>query len=104
MSDRLPQLIAYLRPLIDEDWRSRAACRDSHTPDLWHHPKAASTDTRRAKLVCNGSDTLPGCPVRSECLQWALAHRQAQGVWGGLDSDQLREQIRHLPPRRTIGA
>jgi WhiB family redox-sensing transcriptional regulator len=33
------------------------------------------------------------CPVRSECLQWALEHRQIWGVWGGKDEVELRRAL-----------
>jgi len=43
--------------------------------------------TLRAKAVC------AQCPVRSECLEWALETAQPHGVWGGLD-EQEREHLR----------
>ncbi|MGH8896249.1 MAG: WhiB family transcriptional regulator [Egibacteraceae bacterium] len=38
----------------------------------------------RAKTVC------AGCPVGDECLEWALATGQHDGIWGGLGEDERR--------------
>ena len=32
------------------------------------------------------------CPVRSECLQWALEHKQIWGIWGGKDEIDIRPE------------
>jgi WhiB family redox-sensing transcriptional regulator len=47
------------------------------TPSALHQ-----TDT--AKAVCRG------CPVRADCLEWALQTCQDAGVWGGLDEEERR--------------
>lgn len=52
---------------------------------------------KEAKRICLG------CPVRSECLQWALTHQEAWGVWAGLDYQQLRivaVSLGYQPPNR----
>ena len=48
--------------------------------------------TREAKAVC---DT---CPVRSDCLDWAIDTQQKHGIWGGR-SERERRRIRagHAP-------
>ena len=40
-----------------------------------------------AKKIC------ADCPVRTECLQYALAHRIA-GVWGGTSERERRRMVR----------
>jgi WhiB family transcriptional regulator, redox-sensing transcriptional regulator len=70
-------------------WRFLARCADQD-PDLFF-PVGSSgpalRQTMRAKAVC------AQCPVRAECLAWALDTGQPHGVWGGLD-EQEREQLR----------
>ena len=67
-------------------WESRAAClhRD---PDLFF-PIALSGPALReiaqAKAIC------ARCPVRSECLQFALTTHQVHGVWGGTSEEERR--------------
>lgn len=33
------------------------------------------------------------CPVRKDCLQWALEHRQIWGIWGGKDEIEIRRTL-----------
>lgn len=81
-----------------ENWRELAACRSAE-PDLFFPAPAGgqggvsaggqsgvSTDgeAERAKAVC------AECPVRRECLQFALATRQAYGIWGGMSEHERR--------------
>ncbi len=62
-------------------WRVDAACRDLDVDVFFPEPEG---DTGPAKAVC------AGCPVREECLEFALASRQDDGVWGGLDEHERR--------------
>jgi|HubBroStandDraft_1064217.scaffolds.fasta_scaffold09286_5 WhiB family redox-sensing transcriptional regulator len=77
--------------LLDE-WWGAGACRDAE-PELFFPISAhggAGSDIRRAKLIC------AACPVRSECLNYALRHRQEQGIWGGLTDEERRLLRRRL--------
>ena len=68
------------------DWRSRAACVDNPAlffPDDGTSPVAKARQIERAKAVCRT------CPVISECLAYALRTGEDNGVWGGLDADEL---------------
>jgi WhiB family redox-sensing transcriptional regulator len=40
-----------------------------------------------AKRICSG------CEVRAECLEYALAHDERFGIWGGL-SERERRRLR----------
>jgi WhiB family redox-sensing transcriptional regulator len=68
------------------DWRLRAACLDAD-PELFF-PEGTSgpalEEASRAKLVC------AGCPVRTRCLDWALANGAAFGIWGGRTEQERR--------------
>jgi WhiB family redox-sensing transcriptional regulator len=70
-------------------WGSLAACLDCD-PDLFF-PIAPSgpalQQIAQAKAIC------ARCPVRRECLQYALATHQVHGVWGGT-SEEERQQLR----------
>lgn len=68
------------------DWRESAACRSAE-PDLFFPVSAngrSTVEAEQAKAVC------ARCPVRRECLQFALATRQAHGVWGGMSERERR--------------
>jgi WhiB family redox-sensing transcriptional regulator len=69
-----------------ENWRKFAACLSAE-PELFFPAASAGLDDRqveRAKAVCKV------CPVRRECLQFALATRQSHGVWGGMSERERR--------------
>ncbi|MEV7402979.1 WhiB family transcriptional regulator [Streptomyces sp. NPDC091267] len=69
-----------------ENWREHAECRNED-PDLFFpigSTGPALVQTEDAKAVCRG------CPVREECLQWALENGQDTGVWGGLGEAERR--------------
>jgi hypothetical protein len=49
-------------------------------------------DTRAAKRLC-----IP-CPVRQQCLEYALKYSERYGIWGGFSESErrtIRRQQRH---------
>ena len=48
-------------------------------------PPERAASTREAKKVCLT------CEVRSECLEYALAHDERFGIWGGLSERERRK-------------
>jgi WhiB family redox-sensing transcriptional regulator len=66
-------------------------------PELWFPEKGGST--REAKQLCTR------CPVRAECLAYALANDERFGVWGGASERDRRRMTRPVitaaPDRRT---
>ena len=76
-------------------WRELAACRD-YDPELFFPIGKAGlgrAEVQQAKAVC------AECPVREQCLEFALKTGQDFGVWGGCDEDERRLLRRSL--RRT---
>jgi WhiB family redox-sensing transcriptional regulator len=86
------------------DYRHRAACRDVD-PELFFpigSGPIAEAQTARAKAVCQT------CAVIRECLRWAVDTGQTEGVWGGTDVAERREDLISrvqrgpLRPRRAL--
>jgi WhiB family redox-sensing transcriptional regulator len=78
------------------DWTNDGECLELvHDPEWWFQPPH-SADTKKAKRLC----TL--CPVRMQCLQYALDHKIKDGTWGGLSEKELRQILdaRHAPGRK----
>ncbi|GGS60203.1 MULTISPECIES: WhiB family transcriptional regulator [Streptomyces] len=79
-----------------ENWRDHAACRHED-PDLFFPigtTGPAQVQSEQAKAVCRG------CPVREQCLEWALDTNQSIGIWGGtteLERRALRRRARSRP-------
>ena len=77
-----------LEPLDDDGalaWQSDALCAQTD-PEAFFPEKGGST--RDAKRICSG------CPVRDECLQYALEHDERFGIWGGLSERERRRRRR----------
>lgn len=68
------------------EWRPRAACKDLD-PNLFFPigvTGPAVDQIAAAKSICEG------CPVRGECLDFAITTNQEFGVWGGTTEDERR--------------
>jgi len=63
-------------------WQERALCAQTD-PEAFFPEKGGST--REAKKVCLS------CDVRAECLEYALAHDERFGIWGGLSERERRK-------------
>ncbi|MFE5601836.1 WhiB family transcriptional regulator [Streptomyces coelicoflavus] len=79
-----------------DNWREHAACR-TEDPDLFFPigtTGPAALQTEQAKAVCRT------CPVREQCLRWALDTGQTLGVWGGTGELERRALKRREAVRR----
>jgi WhiB family redox-sensing transcriptional regulator len=76
------------KPADNLNWQSDATCaKPSNRYALdWFFSKDFK-EKYAAKNMCFT------CPVRSECLQWALEHRQIWGIWGGKDEVDIRRAL-----------
>ena len=75
-------------------WQRFANCLGVD-PDLFFPERGAST--REAKEVCRG------CVVRDDCLDYALAHGEKFGIWGGM-SERERRRVRRARAGGRSGA
>ena len=75
-----------------EEWMEHAVCRGA-APTAFFPSDGSGVEV--AQRVCES------CPVRAECLEYALEHRIEHGVWGGASE---RERRRILRERRRSGA
>ena len=84
MSDRQNAIVTSLPTpdtSVELSWQERALCAQTD-PEAFFPEKGGST--REAKRVCLS------CDVRSECLEYALAHDERFGIWGGLSERERR--------------
>ncbi|MGH8931539.1 MAG: WhiB family transcriptional regulator [Egibacteraceae bacterium] len=75
----------------DTEWQELGLCRAEDgvvffPPAHFEHKPERTAREGRAKAIC------ARCPVRLECLDWALVTREPHGVWGGY-SEGERKQI-----------
>ena len=83
---------------IPGPWAEQAACRSRSTAVFF--PPGEDNGTRplsdavyaAARAICGG------CPVRVECLAFALETNQSWGCWAGRTPAQLRDLRRRRRP------
>lgn len=86
-----------LEALRGRPWSDEAACR-TEDPELFYAHgvegmKMSVPQIAEAKAICNS------CPVRRECLDWAIEHGETEhGIWGGKTPHERRAEARR---RRT---
>lgn len=66
-------------------WRTHAACSGLE-PEVFY--PVSEEQAEEAKAICRE------CPVREPCLDYALANRERDGVWGGATERERRRMIR----------
>jgi hypothetical protein len=56
-------------------------------------------DNTEAMNFCNGRSDGIICPIRHECLIFALVNNERYGVWGGMSETGRKAVRRKYPPR-----
>ncbi len=89
----LKEITFYLEPgaSAESDWRQKAECKEHHNPDIFFPigtTGPALDQTEEAKAVCQV------CPVKNDCLEWAITTHQDSGVWGGQSEEERRALIK----------
>jgi WhiB family transcriptional regulator, redox-sensing transcriptional regulator len=78
--------------VMDNNWMARGDCR--YEPPATFFP-SDGVGVEVAKRIC------ATCPVREQCLEYALDNRIDHGVWGGTSERQRR---RLLKKRKTVSS
>ena len=78
--------------IVHESWQVKAACRGPESavffPPTWPERRdERELREARAKTIC------AQCPVRAECLDFALRIREPHGIWGGLTEAERRTAL-----------
>ena len=95
--------VVHLLTASPMDWQQRAACRALDTelffpPPHSEHKQQREAREAEAKAIC------ATCPVRVECLDWALRTEEPHGVWGGCSEIERKQMLAAGPlSRREAG-
>lgn len=74
-------------------WQQRGLCREEDAevffppPTQFEHKPDREAREARAKAIC------ARCPVRAQCLEWALETREPHGVWGGYAEGERKQML-----------
>lgn len=82
-SDIFEELAALTEP---DAWQNDATCSQTD-PEAFFPEKGGST--REAKRICRDC-----CPVRADCLQFAIDNDERFGIWGGFSERERRKITR----------
>ena len=79
-------------------WQFRAACRGEEAalffaPGYFERKEEKDAREVKAKEIC------ARCPVRADCLEYAVRIKEPHGVWGGLNESERRALIRERERR-----
>ena len=89
VSINLSEFMDQLRPA----WYRLADCQ--FYPSQLFYPPPGADSAQQAKAVCEA------CPVRDQCLGFALDNHERFGIWGGLT---YRERLIHARQHRRTHA
>lgn len=83
-------------------WWHLAGCRDED-PELFF---PIGTGEATARQVAAAERVCARCPVRAACREYALAHPEPTGVWGGMSEEERRAERarRRETPQRSASA
>lgn len=86
----------YLEPDVDMTWLEKAACKHQNTTAWYPAILKTGKNDLGVKVTAEVSMALEvcaGCPVREECLDYALAW-EPYGIWGG-KTERQRNNLRN---------
>lgn len=81
-------------PAVDTDWMDNAACKGTDRY-LWFPGSGDVITANKAKGICKG------CPVKVQCLDWAYYAGCTDGIFGGMDATERRNERRRKQRRSS---
>jgi WhiB family redox-sensing transcriptional regulator len=79
-------------------WMDKARCKDRDpTTEIFFPPRDKtkySTLATQAKAMCLGPNNTSPCPVRKECLWFAVESDEQHGIWGGMSHRERNALVR----------
>ena len=73
--------------VVELSWQERALCAQTDQEAFFPEKGCSTCEAKRVCLACE---------VRQECLEYALAHDERFGIWGGL-SERERRRLKRRP-------
>ena len=77
---------------LDRSWQPVALCRGNHS-HLFFPPSTTERKEERERRELRAKSICKICPVRVECLEYAVAIREPYGIWGGLTEAERRQVV-----------
>jgi WhiB family redox-sensing transcriptional regulator len=72
----------------NQDWREDSSCSKKENRHLTENFFSESLEEKHeAKNLCFN------CPVRKDCIKYALESKEIWGIWGGKDENEIRRAL-----------
>lgn len=77
---------------LDRSWQANGLCRGNHSylffpPSTVERKEERERREHKAKAICGV------CPVKIDCLEFALEIKEPYGIWGGLTETERRQVL-----------
>ena len=79
--------------MVTDNWQAEASCKGASPDEIFAPVDAPASIKRRSALIVKERYCLR-CGVRPQCLQFAIEHDECDGVWGGLNEEELAAEKR----------
>ena len=85
----------------DNDWQQRGACRGPQSvaffpPNTFERKDERDAREVKAKSIC------AMCDVRESCLEYAIAIKEPNGVWGGMNEMERKSYVKSQLSKKTV--
>lgn len=80
-----------------DDWRKRAACIEAD-PGLFYPDTPVGVNHRQAYAAAR--EVCGTCPVKLDCLEYAMHERETEGMWGGLTPLEREKVAKTRTPKQ----
>ncbi len=74
---------------LDRSWQPVALCRGNHS-HLFFPPSTAERKDERERREARAKSICSVCPVKAQCVEYAMEIREPYGIWGGLTESERR--------------
>lgn len=78
-------------------WTDRAACKGQVPTELFFPPRIKvvyDEMAKEAKKACFGQNGRRPCPVKDQCLEWAITTNELFGIYGGMSHRERNALVR----------
>lgn len=77
---------------IDRTWQMKGLCRGNHSY-LFFPPSTVERKDERERREIKAKAICSVCPVKDDCLEFAVEIKEPYGIWGGLTETERRQVI-----------
>lgn len=77
---------------LDRSWQIRGLCRGNHS-FLFFPPSTVERKEERERREIKAKAICTVCPVKGDCLGFALEIKEPYGIWGALTETERRQVL-----------